>query len=335
MAVGSNASEPCESLAAAHERDMAYYRDLLTDNTLQTVLCELSKFDCIAPHPSIHSAFQESLQQASKAPEGDVPVASATSSSATLARGGPKKVTTAASFFSSKKEKTMMTTTATTKSTNPAKTVKATSKDEAMSEEKENHVSSSKNTKGTSKIGTVDDFVGDEESDDDSDDDSMDAKIAATGEKKPRALLDDDEDSDDDDGHLQTKPMKKKTNGSDSAVTAPQEKTKKKRKEEPTVVSGAMDAFATKKDKAETNTAPATKHKRRRKKLVERTTMDASGYLHTETQEIWENILSDEEDSEVVSQISTKKMEATKPNASKKAPAAMKQGSIMGFFKKK
>jgi DNA polymerase subunit Cdc27 len=64
--------------------------------------------------------------------------------------------------------------------------------------------------------------------------------------------------------------------------------------------------------------------KKRRKRLVEKTSMDASGYLHTETQVIWEDV-SDEEDL-VVKQAPVKKV-ATK--------GGMKQGSLMGFFGKK
>jgi len=66
------------------------------------------------------------------------------------------------------------------------------------------------------------------------------------------------------------------------------------------------------------------KSKKRRKRLVETTTMDANGYLHTETQAIWEDVSESEE-------IVVKQAPVTKVTAKN----GMKQGSLMGFFGKK
>ena len=78
------------------------------------------------------------------------------------------------------------------------------------------------------------------------------------------------------------------------------------------------------------------KHRRRRKGLVEKTFTDENGYLYTETQTIWEDVPSDEED---VSVLTNKKSTGAAPGKKAKKVSgptkAMKQGSLMGFFKKK
>lgn len=74
--------------------------------------------------------------------------------------------------------------------------------------------------------------------------------------------------------------------------------------------------------------------KRRRKKLVEKTSTDENGYLYTETVTVWEDIPSDEEPEPA-----PKKTQPVQSNKSKKSAAAkpkgMKQASLMGFFAKK
>ncbi|GKY94898.1 hypothetical protein MPSEU_000454700 [Mayamaea pseudoterrestris] len=322
---GAQQEQHCESLSAAHEREMAHFRDLVTDNHLSTILSETARFDLIQPSPLVRAAYDESIRIGSSSGEHAMDVEATTVSAAPIAtRGGPKKTTTAASFFSAKaaasnKKKEAESKPATTKTASNHPPVAS-----AKSEEKENSVSKAR---GSSKVGIVDDnFVGDEESDDEemdhkhqshaeyeSDDDSqpLDTKAAAKTSKKQHLTIDDSSDDE------------------PAAVKETTKKSRTKRKDEP-VASGAMDAFATKKDAASNG---GTAHKRRRKKLVEKTTMDASGYLHTETQEIWEDIPSDEEEVKVAPVVAKKA--APKPVASKKNAASMKQGSLMGFFKKK
>lgn len=62
--------------------------------------------------------------------------------------------------------------------------------------------------------------------------------------------------------------------------------------------------------------------KKRRKRMVEKTTMDESGYMHTETTAVWEEI----DDDEPVVATKRKPVKSTKN---------MKQGNLMGFFAKK
>jgi len=94
--------------------------------------------------------------------------------------------------------------------------------------------------------------------------------------------------------------------------------TKKLEKPPSSPVRGAMDTFA------------SSKVRKRRKKMVTKTTM-VGGYLKTESQAVWEEITSDEEREDA------KKMAAQKkPKPRPKASAqGMKQKSIMGFFAKK
>jgi len=116
---------------------------------------------------------------------------------------------------------------------------------------------------------------------------------------------------------------------------------------------GAMDSFTQRK------TSPMVSQvsrKRQRKKMVEKTSMDEKGYIHTETVTVWEDIPSDEElEKENNSNQSTnaypvgKKQKtlgvqastasSTRPTGKsvvkKKPKKNMKQAGLMGFFTKK
>lgn len=63
--------------------------------------------------------------------------------------------------------------------------------------------------------------------------------------------------------------------------------------------------------------------KKRRKKIVQKTTLDENGYLHTESVSVWEEVSDDEP------------VVVTKPKLKPKNTKGMKQGNLMGFFKKK
>lgn len=144
-------------------------------------------------------------------------------------------------------------------------------------------------------VGRVDDFVGDEEDDED------DVPVVASSPAQPPVVVDDGEQS--------VKPRKSP------------------KKPHP-IVHGAMDDFVS--EKAPTTPANNTSQPPRKKKVkktIQKTTMDDKGYIHTEMVEVWEEV---DDDEPVVKKASPPK----KATAAKK-PSQMKQGSLMGFFKKK
>jgi DNA polymerase subunit Cdc27 len=201
-------------------------------------------------------------------------------------------------------------------------------------------------------VGNADDFVGDMEEDEDEsvpdsktaspmnvdeDDDILPdvakqrpARQAATKQPKPqRAILDDDEVMVmDQEEHPRRQPAKKPR----SKVVA-------------CVDAGAMDAYTTQRrtvssQSSATATASSTgpQQRRRQKQWVEKTTLDANGYLRTESQEVWVDVPNDDESpaapaaapAALVPKPPTKKAVSGKT----KKPA-MKQGNLMGFFQKK
>lgn len=128
----------------------------------------------------------------------------------------------------------------------------------------------------------------------------------------------DEEDSDDEEIKVVKKPAAAarvpKVKASSPAPSAPKPKS--------SPVRGAMDAFAEER--------PDIKRQRkRRKKLVEKTTM-VGGYLRTETVTVWEDIPTDEENEEEEKKklIKTKAAAISKP----KKPENMKQKNMMSFF---
>lgn len=203
---------------------------------------------------------------------------------------------------------------------------------------------------GSKTVGNADDFVGDLDDDDDDDDDVMDVSKAedpAVEEEKPRKKRASPSSKSKSRKQKQPRPTIYDDDDDDDGYNAQDYDDDCQPK-----VTGAMDAFAkatsSKKVAADSGeNGSKGKNKRRRKRLVEKTTVDPSGYLHTETQEIWEDIPTDEEDTETVltrgkppqqllkkTNQQSKKLGATSSTKSgKKGP--MKQGSLMGFFGKK
>lgn len=182
-----------------------------------------------------------------------------------------------------------------------------------LADEKENHPNSNNKDK---HVGNADDFMGDEDEDDDfvtaeQEREERNAKQRKTQEKEVaentqkvkrakqhgRKTIAIDKDDDDDNDHKE--------------------------------VVGAMDAFSKKETKLSGN-----RTKKRRKKLEEKTSMDASGYIHTETITVWEDVSSDEEKQQEI-----KKQTAKVVNPLAKTKVAntkhMKQAGLMGFFAKK
>lgn len=138
----------------------------------------------------------------------------------------------------------------------------------------------------TTKVaGTADDFIGDDDEDEDF--------LAEEQDRKRR-------------NQIQRKDTEQK---------------ERRREEEAMAVRAAIER---KQGQEEPINEQPQKSKKRRKRLVEKTTMDANGYLRTETQAIWEEV--SDEDEVVVKKVPVKKVPAKN---------GMKQGSLMGFFGKK
>lgn len=271
---------------------MDQMREMLKNNQLSNLTA--SATDVILPAEQVIPMMGHNAQSS------DRPIVSSLDRSKATAPA--KKVTTAESFFQKKsatveKLKSTKAKDATKEQPKESKTGHSFSKKpKGMETSKENE---KENQAKTSKVGCVDDFMGDE---DDSDDDPMEVDVA------PRKKI------------IRGRKQSNKEEKVEEPVS----------EEEPVLpVRGAMDDFATEakqRPAAETSTSG----RRRRKKLVQKTSMDAQGYLHTETQEIWEDIPSDEEDEPI---FIPKKPTTTQQTSTKKV--AMKQGSLLGFFTKK
>mmetsp|Transcript_6485 Transcript_6485/g.7146 ORF Transcript_6485/g.7146 Transcript_6485/m.7146 type:complete len:151 (-) Transcript_6485:148-600(-) len=103
-------------------------------------------------------------------------------------------------------------------------------------------------------------------------------------------------------------------------------------------VVGAMDAFAatTSKPSSQSSSQEISRSTRkRRKKLVDKTTMDSNGYIHTETVTEWEDV--PEEELVAASEQRTKPIVTAAIAKKKKVTSTkhMKQAGLMGFFQKK
>ncbi len=114
--------------------------------------------------------------------------------------------------------------------------------------------------------------------------------------------------------------------------------------EESTTKSGAMDNFVAKTERnVEVNSEVPVKEngKKRRRKLVEKTSMDSKGYIHTEMVYEWEDILTDDEENtkpiELKSKIEKSASKVIEPTKRKttKVGKGLKQTGLMGFFSKK
>jgi hypothetical protein len=302
-----------ESVHTAHEKDMTMFRDLLREEGRSETTMALA--------PTLHqhlieSSFGKTRSTALASQEerlsGEVVAAPYAVVSSRPTKKPARKATSAATFFTNnespskiqKKQAPTSESLATkefpakkdqTKKKKPQKQAKAMDVDDDsdastidFQEEKENSINGKKEHL---KIGTADDFVGDE----DEDEDFLESERKRVSRNA-------------------TKPKTKPRNATQPKEAVDEEGPVQK-------VNGAMDAFAQHQEKK-----PPQKHHKRRKRLVDKTTMDANGYLHTETQALWEDV-SDEEEPVV------------KEAISKKGPAKstkhMKQGSLMGFFKKK
>ena len=172
------------------------------------------------------------------------------------------------------------------------------------------------NNKRPESVGNADDFIGDEE---ESDEEMMEEEVR---HQKPTVV--------------RGRASRPKDVDDQIMIADDQEEAEKNEevtsKAKPTIY-GAMDDFAKPKELSQESTSDANKRRRRRKRLVEKTTMDKDGYLHTEKQEIWEDIPTDEEDE--VAKKSKPAPAPTRPKKTISKVAEMKQGSLKGFFSKK
>lgn len=391
-----------ESLEAAHERDLAFERDISQQPySSQSTLVNDNDGDVwmIRPNDEIVTVLlqEHHPNDAVRPTRLEEAAAPQLTTGHQKYRGGPQKVTTAASFFgkssgSSSKKSAISTALSSSakRSTQSTAATGARGKTHTASEEgKENTQSAnSVDEKDTAKgqsikktttattttmhepteslsvaepriIGDVDDFVGDMEEDDDDDDDEDDAEIWNKIDDNDRMEVDDPKKA------LKAKSTRSKRsekqnkdNGEendedvdamDIDVEVKKRRTSSK-KLRPVVVSGAMDAFAVVKPTVVVEQpTQGNQRRRRRKTLVDKTTVDANGYLHTETQEVWVDVSDDDEvvaigadvtqgarsqaGKDTTKQMKPANIKTVKGGPQKKAP--MKQGNLMGFFQKK
>lgn len=295
-------------LLSAHELTLAKWRDAIRNNdTEQIAKCTKPAQDIVAQSLESNDDWQNRWNMY-HTPTSDLGSASVSRASAPTAFG-KKKTVTAASFFgkSAKSSSTSTNTQQKSKSTlsSDSQTVKKKSVANSMfqkktaQEEKENkhnkQRTESKPAVEKKVVGNADDFVGDDES---SDDESVNP--------------------------VEVPPSPKKRDQPDV-----NENDETAQVEEIDLMD--VDQDPKKEENMETESSPAPKKRGRRKKLVQKTSVDSKGYFHTETQEIWEDIPSDEEPERIKPKKTTKKLAAP----AKKKAKGMKQGSIGSFFAKK
>jgi hypothetical protein len=237
------------------------------------------------------------------------------------------------------------------------------------------------NNKKKENVGNADDFVGDFDDDDDDENEANDNVVNVDMEQDEPKEQEEEEEEPPTVVDTKVKPPNKPSGrGRPRATKLFHAKQRKNYAalgddddddNEPMVeaTKGAMDSFCKPKapvDPLEEQPALAP-HGKRRKRLVEHTTKDARGYIHTETQVVWEDVVDDDENEDDVPDVGNAKTTtgnttgttksssttttttgATNNNKSKIKPFAkskaatlgnakkgLKQGTIMGFFQKK
>lgn len=322
-------------VASTHERTLAQWRDAIRDCDTQLLESYVK-----ASQDVIQSAENEEAVKARwdnyREPNTDVGAMSVSRSSSSNAMAMKNKKTAVgrSAFFNSLKtkdsssqsqeapasSKLMRIPSSSNKNATTARHKEQTTKPQ---EEKENNnkqqmapptVQRHDKQEKKRNVGNADDFVGD--------------------------LDEDDDDEEEDDVFAESAPSPKKIKITEKNTT----KSESEQKEEVMQVDDDAQKVEVNLKTISVDKASNEQPRRRpkRKKLVEKTTMDASGYLHTETQEVWEEIPSDEDDIVTKQKVTTKKKHCPKVvsnNNTKKKKAVtknsgMKQGKIMSFFKK-
>mmetsp|Transcript_3069 Transcript_3069/g.4734 ORF Transcript_3069/g.4734 Transcript_3069/m.4734 type:complete len:497 (+) Transcript_3069:63-1553(+) len=357
----AGAAGAIQVVAAAHEKALAVQRDMFTtgSNGGAAQLCSTFGADgvkaiagssstrSILPAPELCVEDEEGIRVIRREKRGrDVVVVGASypssaagkkskfGSNSSSAASKPShntaptkkgKATTAAAFF----KNANATSSKTKKKAEPKKTKKE--------EEKEN----SRNKKATST--NVDDFVGDVDEDEEflEEEKARKARVAKEARKEARELMNDE------------KAKKRNTDGIESKRSKVAPKRQKRSEDsgenqmdidyddgDEEKKTGAMDAFTQKKEKSTPSAGSSTTSsggvKKRRQKLVEETTVDANGYMRTETITVWEDVSDDE--VEVKAKPAMTKAAAPKPkgkNSMKKSGGAKKQAGLASFFAKK
>jgi hypothetical protein len=301
-----------ESFGTAAERQMAAQRDATT------LAPPAGAAALIAPATQVQ-ALLEAAASGTEAP-----------TTTTVVRAPPPGQTTTAAAFFQKSKKTARTGTTTAssagqekaaapkavaKANNPfAKAVGASNRSKATAhqDEKENCLQAKAAVAATAlpTVGNADDFQGDRDDGDDVDDEEVATPPAVVRAHVPYTVGEED-------------PM---------VVDVDDQATKAK----PTIY-GAMDDFCQAKatpEAASHSSGEPPRRRKRRKVWKKRLTQDARGYMHEEMQEVWEELPSDEEEDAAAQ---TKRVVPPPLQPPKKVmkAAGMKQGSLMGFFKKK
>ena len=203
------------------------------------------------------------------------------------------------------------------------------------SEDEFNEPLSANNTKiqkiKSTNIGNADDFVGDVDEDED------DEREESIRKAKREALE-------------REKEEEKRLKRSEAAKARKKKKQAKaielednNEENEMPQISGAIDNFVSNKVPTQSsNNASGVRKKKR--KMVEKTTMDSSGYIHTEMVTEWVDV-SDNEEVQKSKQLSLSagksKLAAAsgkskaKPSGAKRNGKPLKQMGLMGFFAKK
>jgi hypothetical protein len=325
-------------LNAAHARDMVHLRDALTSQQYDTIFPNLVTYesDLIQPSVSIpqHDREDWKHQRRMTTLETDSPNETALSTKNPPALNlQSRKPTTANAFFTSNQSRPKTIST-----TSSLSSQSKASKSKISLPEKENSDQLNTTTSNTAtplplnkvpcRMGNVDDFVGDTE-----EDDEFLQQEALRQERRSKAE------------EQQTKrPSNKRQSAPQrspfpASLDSPKHQQYKKYSSTNTYSidqlsqsSGGTDTESH--PKVAVVVAPGIK---RRKKLVDKTTMDEHGYLHTETVVVWEELPEDNDSPLESSQNQHSSSSTTtmpKPSASRpvKSTVNFKQGTLRGFF---
>jgi hypothetical protein len=283
----------------------------------------------------------------------------------TISGSAPKnKVTTAASFFGTvmkkanekkdKKSKIPNNKNKDEKSfTNTTSTFSSTSTKNNSKNSRRNSSNATQQTKKSkTDKGNADDFVGDEDEDDDFEQQEKERLNRNSKNEQKQKVKE----------RLQKNAKIVISNDVESmAMDMDIDNNEKENVEEKEVITGAIDAFATKKrekkddDNEDGDNQRSTQKGRKRRKQVleERTYVDESGFLRTETISAWKEVDENDDDNEVEAEpgsqqslrnnnlntkssqgFSSKKKSSTAGTKPKKPKntKGMKQQGLMGFF---
>lgn len=260
-----------------------------------------------------------------------------------------KKTTSAASFFgtaaktATNKGNNVKKTSSIANLTNESKKQTSTSKSKSKSAKKDKTSSikqdQPKHTESASNAGNADDFIGDEDEDEEFLEEEeerkkrnavQEKKIVNKRATKSKVVIS---------NHIEDMEVEDEDNRKENEGDVVMEQMK-----EEEFVTGAMDAFATKKKESNVDRPKSQKGRKRRKQVLEeKTYVDDNGFFRTETVTVWKEVDVDvEEEEEVQSNIDKEAPTHKSQNASTKSnnlkqkktknTKGMKQQGLMGFF---